>query len=290
VGRSFSVGSAGYVSALANVRPDLLCAARRRPRGGRGRRAPPARRVAAPPAEGDSCRGCPRLPGGLSCAARMTAPRVLTAGEAMALLDPAGDGPLVAGTALTLRVASAASNFAIAFSRLGVRVAWASRLGAGPLATRSWRRSRRRAWTRVSSGATPPRRRASASKWREHGRTHVVSRGRQGAVPLPGARARTRCGQPLHRLLRRPPRRRRLESSTTSSPMATSPATSRMRRHARPAAIRGFAGVVVLRARDGRIVSLKMEHDTVLSRRLFRPTSVKSGRSASRRPLGSSPR
>ena len=47
----------------------------------------------------------------------------------MALLDPVEDGPLDLGRALTLRIAGAESNFAIALARLGVDVAWASRLG-----------------------------------------------------------------------------------------------------------------------------------------------------------------
>jgi len=51
----------------------------------------------------------------------------------MALLDPVGDGALDLGRTLTLRIAGAESNFAIALSRLGVSVAWASRVGADPL-------------------------------------------------------------------------------------------------------------------------------------------------------------
>ena len=46
--------------------------------------------------------------------------RVLTAGETMALLDPVADGPLALGAGLTLRIAGAESNFAIALSRLGI--------------------------------------------------------------------------------------------------------------------------------------------------------------------------
>jgi sugar/nucleoside kinase (ribokinase family) len=56
-------------------------------------------------------------------------PRVLTVGETMALLDPVEDGPLELGGALTLRIAGAESNFAIALARLGVDVAWVSRVG-----------------------------------------------------------------------------------------------------------------------------------------------------------------
>jgi sugar/nucleoside kinase (ribokinase family) len=56
-------------------------------------------------------------------------PRVLTVGETMALLDPVEDGPLELGRALTLRIAGTESNFAIALARLGVDVAWVSRVG-----------------------------------------------------------------------------------------------------------------------------------------------------------------
>ena len=56
-------------------------------------------------------------------------PRVLTVGETMALLDPVEDGPLELGRLLTLRVAGAESNFAIALARLGVDVGWVSRVG-----------------------------------------------------------------------------------------------------------------------------------------------------------------
>jgi 2-dehydro-3-deoxygluconokinase len=51
--------------------------------------------------------------------------RVLTVGETMALLDPLGDGPTY-----KLRIGGAESNFAVALTRLGVRVTWFSRLGA----------------------------------------------------------------------------------------------------------------------------------------------------------------
>jgi 2-dehydro-3-deoxygluconokinase len=47
----------------------------------------------------------------------------------MALVDPGEDGGMRAGMPLTLRFAGAESNFAIALSRLGVSVAWVSRLG-----------------------------------------------------------------------------------------------------------------------------------------------------------------
>src|SRR4051812_47131544 len=59
--------------------------------------------------------------------------RVLTVGETMALLDPVGDGEPEHGSALTLRIGGAESNFAIALSRLGVPVTWVSRVGEDPL-------------------------------------------------------------------------------------------------------------------------------------------------------------
>jgi 2-dehydro-3-deoxygluconokinase len=57
---------------------------------------------------------------------------VLTLGETMALLDPQEDGEPRVGMPLTLRFAGAESNFAIALTRLGVDVAWISRLGRDP--------------------------------------------------------------------------------------------------------------------------------------------------------------
>jgi 2-dehydro-3-deoxygluconokinase len=57
---------------------------------------------------------------------------VLTVGETMALLDPVEDGALRLGMPLTLRFAGAESNFAVALARLGVDVAWVSRLGRDP--------------------------------------------------------------------------------------------------------------------------------------------------------------
>ena len=57
---------------------------------------------------------------------------VLTAGETMALLDPVEDGELSTGMTMTLRFAGAESNFAVALARLGIDVAWVSRLGRDP--------------------------------------------------------------------------------------------------------------------------------------------------------------
>jgi 2-dehydro-3-deoxygluconokinase len=48
----------------------------------------------------------------------------------MALLDPVSDGELALGDLLRLRFAGAESNFAVGLARLGVEVAWISRLGA----------------------------------------------------------------------------------------------------------------------------------------------------------------
>ena len=63
----------------------------------------------------------------------MSGGRVVTAGEAMALLDPLDAGELELGSLLRLRFAGAESNFAIGLARLGVPVAWISRLGADRL-------------------------------------------------------------------------------------------------------------------------------------------------------------
>jgi 2-dehydro-3-deoxygluconokinase len=57
---------------------------------------------------------------------------VLTVGETMALLDPVEEGRLRLGMSLTLRFAGAESNLAVALARLGVDVAWVSRLGRDP--------------------------------------------------------------------------------------------------------------------------------------------------------------
>ena len=59
----------------------------------------------------------------------MSAPRVFTLGETMALLDPLEPGEPELGSRFTLRLAGAESNVAIALARLGIPVAWASRLG-----------------------------------------------------------------------------------------------------------------------------------------------------------------
>jgi sugar/nucleoside kinase (ribokinase family) len=59
----------------------------------------------------------------------MSPPRVLTLGETMALLDPLDPGDPAFGSRFILRLAGAESNFAIALARLGVPVAWVSRLG-----------------------------------------------------------------------------------------------------------------------------------------------------------------
>jgi sugar/nucleoside kinase (ribokinase family) len=55
--------------------------------------------------------------------------RVVTLGETMALLDPVRDGELELGDLLRLRFAGAESNFAVGLARLGVDVAWVSRVG-----------------------------------------------------------------------------------------------------------------------------------------------------------------
>ena len=101
-------------------------------------------------------------------------PRVLTAGETMALLDPVGDGELDASTQLTLRIGGAESNCAIAIARMGEGVAWISRLGADPLGDLIQR-------TLVAEGVDVSyvRRDRSAQtgvffKWRSGGKSHVL--------------------------------------------------------------------------------------------------------------------
>jgi 2-dehydro-3-deoxygluconokinase len=54
---------------------------------------------------------------------------VLTVGETMALLDPLDEGEPEQDSRFRLRIAGAESNVAIALVRLGVRVAWVSRIG-----------------------------------------------------------------------------------------------------------------------------------------------------------------
>ncbi|MEH1102753.1 sugar kinase [Micromonospora sp. CPCC 205561] len=61
----------------------------------------------------------------------MTAPDLLTVGEALVSLRSAG--PLAAGGALTMHLAGAESNVAVAVARLGHRAAWAGRVGADEL-------------------------------------------------------------------------------------------------------------------------------------------------------------
>jgi 2-dehydro-3-deoxygluconokinase len=99
-------------------------------------------------------------------------PRVLTVGETMALLDPVEDGPLELGRALTLRVAGAESNFAVALARLGVHVAWASRVGDdrfGELVCEALAAEGvDLRWVRATPGAPT----GAFFKWREGGRSH----------------------------------------------------------------------------------------------------------------------
>ncbi|MEU4383095.1 sugar kinase [Micromonospora echinofusca] len=58
----------------------------------------------------------------------MTAPDLLTVGEALVSLRSAG--PIAAGGPLTMHLAGAESNVAVAVARLGHRAAWVGRLGA----------------------------------------------------------------------------------------------------------------------------------------------------------------
>jgi 2-dehydro-3-deoxygluconokinase len=98
---------------------------------------------------------------------------VLTAGETMALLDPVGDGELRLGMPLTLRFAGAESNFAIALARLGVRVAWVSRLGRDAFGDMIERRLTEEGvdlrWLRREDART-----GLFVKWRSGGRSRVA--------------------------------------------------------------------------------------------------------------------
>jgi 2-dehydro-3-deoxygluconokinase len=98
---------------------------------------------------------------------------VLTAGETMALLDPVEGGEPQLGMPLTLRFAGAESNFAIALARLGVRVAWVSRLGRDALGDMIELGLRREnvdlRWTRRDDAPT-----GLFLKWRGDGRRRVA--------------------------------------------------------------------------------------------------------------------
>ena len=62
----------------------------------------------------------------------MTAPDVVTFGEAMALFQPLHEGPLAHAALFTRTLAGAELNFAVALARLGYGVRWISRLGSDP--------------------------------------------------------------------------------------------------------------------------------------------------------------
>ena len=97
----------------------------------------------------------------------------LTVGETMALLDPVGDGPLEAGQQLTLRIAGAESNLAVALARLGVEATWVSALGAdayGDLVERTLLAE----GVRVVARRDPERPTGLFTKWRDGGRSHVL--------------------------------------------------------------------------------------------------------------------
>ena len=100
---------------------------------------------------------------------------VLTLGESMALLDPLEDGALRLGMPMTLRFAGAESNFAIAMARLGIDVAWISKLGRDPfgdliLAAVTGEGVDTR-WVQRADAPT-----GLFCKWRADGRTHVTYR------------------------------------------------------------------------------------------------------------------
>ncbi|UEJ81590.1 sugar kinase [Brachybacterium halotolerans subsp. kimchii] len=70
------------------------------------------------------------------------APRVVTVGETMALLHSESIGSLAHARTMTIGIGGAESNLAIGLRRLGVPVAWVSRVGADELGTRVLRELR----------------------------------------------------------------------------------------------------------------------------------------------------
>ena len=101
--------------------------------------------------------------------------KVLTLGESMALLDPREDGALRLGMPLTLRFAGAESNFAIALARLGIDVAWISKLGRDPFGDLILAAVEREGvdtrWVLRDDAPT-----GLFCKWRAGGRSHVTYR------------------------------------------------------------------------------------------------------------------
>jgi 2-dehydro-3-deoxygluconokinase len=108
--------------------------------------------------------------------------RVVTAGETMALLDPVRDGELALGDLLRLRFAGAESNFAVGLARLGVPVAWISRLGGdrpGVLIREALAREGvDLRWVAVDADAPT----GLFYKWRVEGRTSVAYHRRGSAA------------------------------------------------------------------------------------------------------------
>ena len=100
--------------------------------------------------------------------------KVLTVGETMALLDPVGDGRPFAGTAFTLRIAGAESNFAIGLARLGVDAVWVSRVGRDVLgdAVLDALAAERLDLSLVLRDERAPT--GLFLKWRDGGRSHVA--------------------------------------------------------------------------------------------------------------------
>jgi 2-dehydro-3-deoxygluconokinase len=108
--------------------------------------------------------------------------RVVTAGETMALLDPEREGELELGDLLRLRFAGAESNFAVGLARLGVPVAWISRLGADRLGSLIRAALEREGvdvrWVREDPAAPT----GLFYKWRAGGRTSVAYHRRGSAA------------------------------------------------------------------------------------------------------------
>src|SRR3712207_8360077 len=110
----------------------------------------------------------------------------------MALLDPEREGELQLGDRLRLRFAGAESNFAVGLARLGVDVAWISRVGGDRFGTLILETLEAEGvdvrWVRVVDGAPT----GLFYKWRAAGRTSVAyhRRGTVGSALGPGGVAR----------------------------------------------------------------------------------------------------
>ena len=191
---SVAAGASGTINGLSNCRPELFTALRDALAAGddvtglheeisalkaqvKAEGTVPGGQAAGP---GAARRARGRLPRRRAAPVRVT--RVVTAGEAMALLDPEREGELELGDRLRLRFAGAESNFAVALARLEVPVAWISRLGADRLGVLIRQALGEEGvdvrWVRTEPGAPT----GLFYKWRAEGRTSVAYHRRGSAA------------------------------------------------------------------------------------------------------------